>query len=169
MEPMFEIPNETAKEEAQRLKGVTRKHLEDTLALTIERVKQRERQLPLDVTVQCRALSTNKMSGRRKTYETKEYLSYRDLIARKFGGHYGIQPNQKFRLRIEVGFSNRASDLDNVMKPLLDSMTASMDDDFDDKQIYEIVAHKRLVKKGQEYIRVKMSLIPESEYKSWWA
>lgn len=163
----FQLPNETATEQTTRLKGVTRVSLVDRLEATLERVQAIDKDLPVRFLVQTRPFSTNKMSGRRKTYETKEYLEFRDLIARKAGGSYGITGNEKFRLRVIASFSNKSGDLDNVFKPLLDSMVASMDDSFDDKQVYEIVARKRLVKKGQEYLQVMLEVIPDDEYKSW--
>lgn len=164
----FPIPNETATEQSKRLKGVARKNLVAILEETLERVKQIHKELPVDFLVQTRPFSTNKMSGARKTYETKEYLEFRDLIARKAGGIYGIDRKMRFRLIVSAAFSNKKGDLDNVFKPLLDSMVASMDDDFDDSQVYEIQARKRLVKKGQEFLQVRLEVIPEDEYNSWW-
>lgn len=164
----FPIPNETSTEQSKRLKGVARNTLAKTLEETLERVKQRHHKLPVEFLVQTRPFSTNKMSGARKTYETKEYLEFRDLIARKAGGIYGIDRKMRFRLVVQAAFSNKKGDLDNVFKPLLDSMVASMDPDFDDSQVYEIQARKKLVKKGQEYLQVRLELIGEDEYKSWW-
>lgn len=164
----FPIPNETTTEQSKRLKGVARKTLVATLEETLEKVKQRHRELPVEFLVQTRPFSTNKMSGARKTFESKEYLEFRDLIARKAGGIYGINTKMRFRLIVLAAFSNKRGDLDNVFKPLLDSMVASMDPDFDDSQVYEIQARKKLVKKGQEYLQVRLELISEDEYKSWW-
>lgn len=168
MEMEFPIPNETATEQSKRLKGVARKTLVETLEDTLGRVKEREGTLPIHFIVQTRPFSTNKMSGQRKTYETKEYLEYRDLIARKAGGCYGIDKKMKLRLDVVAAFSNKKGDLDNVFKPLLDSMVACMDDAFDDSQVYEIHARKKLVKKGQEYLEVRMEVIDEYEYFYWW-
>lgn len=161
---MFPINNETATEENKRLKGVLRKSLVDTLDETVKRVREIHRDLPIEFLVQCRPFSTNKMSGRSKTFETKHYLAFRDLIARSGGGFYGISGKEKFRLRIIAAFSNKKGDLDNVFKPLLDSIVGSVDTSFDDSQVYEIVARKRVVKKGQEYIQVRLEIIDEDEY-----
>lgn len=164
----FPIPNETATEQSKRLKGVVRTSLVATLDETLQRVKQIHKDLPVDFLVQTRPFSTNKMSGARKTYETKEYLEFRDVIARKAGGFYGVDKKMRFRLVVIAAFSNKKGDLDNVFKPLLDSMVASMDDAFDDSQVYEIQARKKLVKKGQEFLQVRLELIGEDEYNSWW-
>lgn len=159
MEPQFELPNETATEEKKRLKQLTRDYLVKQLELSLARAETRTRQLPFKQVIQCRPFSTNKMSGRRKTYETKEYLAFRDLIAKALGGNYGIKKTDRLKLTLTAGFSNKRGDLDNVFKPLLDSMVASMDTEFDDCQIYSIEAEKVLVKKGQEYIEVGLELI----------
>lgn len=163
----FPIPNETATEQSKRLKTVTRQSLVGTLESTLKRVKQRERTLPIRFTAQCIPLSTNKMSGRRKTYETKEYLEYRDVIARVAGGSYGISKKDLFNLEVEVAYSNKRADADNCLKPLLDSITACVDDDFDDSQVYDIHVRKRLVKKGQEHLNVLLTSLPIDEYKKW--
>lgn len=168
MEPNFKMPNETATEQTKRLKQTPRATLVDRLEETLRRVRDRSENLPVYFLVQTRPFSTNKMSGRRKTYETKEYLEFRDLIAKVAGGNYGIDKKMMFRLKCTAAFSNRAGDLDNVFKPLLDSMVACMDDDFDDRQVYEILARKRIVKKGQEYLEVTLEIIEKEEYDSWW-
>ncbi|AHK11893.1 hypothetical protein CHOED_033 [Vibrio phage CHOED] len=155
----FPIPNESASEQSKRLKNVPRKELEETLKETLERVKERKRKLPIEFVAQVLPLSTNKMSGARKTYETKEYLCYRDVIARVAGGTYGISKTDKFLLTVEVGYSNKRADADNCLKPLLDSITACVDDSFDDCQVYRIEVDKVIVKKGQEYLKVILSLM----------
>lgn len=164
----FPIPNETATEQSRRLKTVLRKTLEENLGITIKARKGRTKSLPLEFVVQTRPFSVNKMSGVRKTYETKEYLEFRELIARVAGGTYGFTGKEKLRLIVHAGFSNKRGDLDNVFKPLLDSMVGCMDDVFDDHQIYEIQSRKRITKKGHEYLWVRVEVIEESEYNDWW-
>lgn len=168
METNFPIPNETTTEQSKRLKGVARKTLVEILDETLRHVKERKGDIPIHFVVQTRPLSTNKMSGQRKTYETKEYLEYRDLIARVVGGTYGIDKKMKLKVDVVAAFSNKRGDLDNVFKPLFDSMVACMDDDFDDCQVYEIHARKRIVKKGQEYLEVRVEILDEYEYFNWW-
>ncbi|WFZ78522.1 hypothetical protein MQM1_039 [Aeromonas phage vB_AsaP_MQM1] len=168
MRPTFDTMNESATEQTKRLKGIRRQDLVDGLAATIEAVKVRHKGLPVEFLVQCRPFSTNKMSGARKTFESKEYLEFRDLIARKAGGVYGITGDEKFKLIVLAAFSNKRSDLDNTFKPLLDSMVGSMDKSFDDSQVYAIEARKRIVPKGQEYLQVRLEVIPNDEYELWW-
>jgi Holliday junction resolvase RusA-like endonuclease len=161
MNPLFAIPNENAKTENARLAKIPRDILKKNLEDTLLRVKGLKKTLPLQFVVQCRPLSTNQMSGRRKTYETKNYIAYRDLIAKKAGGFYGVSKDDKFRVYVEVGFSNKRADADNVLKPLLDSITACIDDIFDDSQVYIIEVKKTIVKKGYEFVRFHMEVLRE--------
>lgn len=59
-------------------------------------------------------------------------------------------PEGKLLLSIEVGFSSKASDADNICKPLLDILQKSYG--FDDKRIYKLEVEKKDVSKGEEYI-----------------
>lgn len=157
----FKSLNETRSEKTKRLDAIPMSHLKEVLASTVAQGKLRQRKLPLKFTLQCLPLSTNMMSGRNKTFETKSYIEYKTLIAKEAGGTYGVTKGDKFKMIVDVGFSSRASDLDNVFKPLLDSITRSIDDTFDDKMVYEINANKEIVKKGYEYIKVRMSLLED--------
>ena len=53
-------------------------------------------------------------------------------------------------LRLRAGLSNRAADLDNVVKPFLDILQANYG--FNDNRIYFIEMTKVKVAKGEEYI-----------------
>lgn len=162
--PVFQVSNETSTEQTKRLKGVRRQELVDRLAMTIERVKERHKELPIAFLVQTRPFSTNKMSGARKTFETKEYLEYRELIAVKAGGHYGFTGKEKMNLHVIAGFSNKRGDSDNTLKPLLDSIVGSVDDAFDDSQVYHLDVTKQIVPKGQEFMLVVLEVLEEPEY-----
>jgi len=63
---------------------------------------------------------------------------------------------------VEAGLSNRAADLDNVIKPLLDTYQ-SMYPEFNDKYVYHIKLDKVIVKKGEEYLSVKIDLHGEDK------
>lgn len=158
---MFKSLNETRTEKTKRLKTIPMTHLKDVLASTVEKGKLRKGTLPLKFKLQCLPLSTNMMSGRNKTYETKEYIEYKTMIANVAGGTYGVSKGDKFKLVVKVGFSSKAADLDNVFKPLLDSITRCIDDTFDDKMVYKISAKKEIVKKGHEYIDVWLGRLEE--------
>lgn len=158
---MFDMPNETAKEESIRLAHTPRTRLTADLEATLARVKDKPQELPISVLIQCRPLSANMMSGRRKSYETKQYLAYRDLIAKVVGGFYGIKKTDKFHLHLEGGFSNKRSDLDNIYKGCQDAITACIDDIFDDSQIVSLSGRKVQVPKGMEYLRIHMKITQE--------
>lgn len=104
--------------------------------------------------------SANKMHYFRGKKDTREYREFKGDIQSLIGGDYDISPKDRFKLTLISGFSNRASDLDNTFKPLLDAMQRCMG--FDDKQIYEIVAYKDLVPKGDEYLMIKMEKVPNA-------
>lgn len=148
--------NETTTEKTKRLKGIPMAHLKSVLEDTLRKVRCRERSLPIEFKLHTIPLSANKMSGRSKTFETKEYQEYRDLVAREAGGHYGITGKEKFGLVVQVAYSTKAADIDNCLKPLLDSITACVDDTFDDRQVYHIKVDKIIVKKRHEYIKVRL-------------
>lgn len=59
-------------------------------------------------------------------------------------------PEGKLKLDIVVAFSNRGSDIDNVVKPLLDILQKKYA--FNDSRVYEITILKTIVKKGTESI-----------------
>lgn len=60
----------------------------------------------------------------------------------------------KLKLTIKWGFSSIASDIDNPLKPFIDCLQDKYD--FDDKQIYELVVLKDVVKRGKEYIEFEI-------------
>ena len=63
-----------------------------------------------------------------------------------------IDPEQILRIEFFFGFSNKASDLDNPVKLLLD--IAQKKYGFNDKNVYELNVRKCVVKKGEEFIQM---------------
>lgn len=57
---------------------------------------------------------------------------------------------EKLKLTLEFGFSNKASDIDNGVKPFLDVLQKTYN--FNDKMIYSLNIVKKDVQKGMEYI-----------------
>lgn len=114
----------------------------------------------VDVKLGLKPFSANKMHYMRAKRDTKEYREFKGDIAELLGGEYNVSPKARLKLTLVSGFSNKASDLDNTFKPLLDSMQRCMG--FDDKQIYEICAYKDLVGKGEEYLMIKLEQVPNS-------
>ena len=58
---------------------------------------------------------------------------------------------------VEAAFSSRLADLDNVIKPLLDTFQ-SIYEEFNDNKVYYVELQKRIVPKGEEYIKVRVGL-----------
>lgn len=99
-------------------------------------------------------LSVNQCwQGRR--FKTKKYSSYeREMLfkLKKFP-----IPSPPLRLWITVGFSNKCSDLDNILKPFLDILQKKYG--FNDKDVHEIILHKRVAKKGADWIEFILQTI----------
>lgn len=96
-------------------------------------------------------LSVNKaFQGRRfKTNAYKEYEANMLSMLPEL-----VVPEYPLKLLIEVGFSSRASDLDNMLKQTIDILCKRYN--FDDKHIYEIFARKVIVNKGCEFIAFRI-------------
>jgi len=63
-----------------------------------------------------------------------------------------IEKDQILRVEFFFGFSNKASDLDNPVKLLMD--IAQKKYGFDDKMVFELNVRKCIVKKGEEFIHM---------------
>lgn len=61
--------------------------------------------------------------------------------------------DKRVSFKVEAGLSNKAADLDNVIKPLLDTYQ-SMYPDFNDKYVYYIELTKTMTKRGEEFLEV---------------
>ena len=57
---------------------------------------------------------------------------------------------------VAAGLSNRGADIDNVIKPLLDTLQCIYED-FNDNKVYGIYLIKDIVKKGEEYLDVTVT------------
>ena len=95
--------------------------------------------------------------------DTKEYRSFKDDIFQLIGTEkYDIRAEDKYKLSLVVGYSSKLSDLDNAFKPLLDSMQLAMQ--FDDRQVFQIESLKDHVKKGDEYIMIRLETITDNQW-----
>jgi Holliday junction resolvase RusA-like endonuclease len=63
-----------------------------------------------------------------------------------------IYQDQMLRVEFFFGFSNKASDLDNPVKLLMD--IAQKKYGFNDKMVFELNVRKCIVKKGEEFIQM---------------
>jgi len=85
-------------------------------------------------------------------FKTKEYLQYEQnvlLMLPKIK-----VPEPPFRLELEFGFSNMASDLDNPVKPFVDILQKKYG--INDKHILELNILKHKVEKGKEFIKFEL-------------
>ena len=86
-----------------------------------------------------------------KRFKTPAYKAYEETIMLTMPKHK-IDLEQMLRVEFFFGFSNKASDLDNPVKLLLD--IAQKKYGFDDKNVFELNVRKCIVKKGDEFIHM---------------
>ena len=97
--------------------------------------------------VKIKPLSVNQAwQGRR--FRTDKYKAYTSELLLKLKPLE--VPTGDLELTIQVGFSNKASDLDNILKPFIDILQKKYG--FNDSQIYCLTVLKKIVPKGEEYI-----------------
>jgi Holliday junction resolvase RusA-like endonuclease len=88
----------------------------------------------------------------RKTNKLTKYNRDINLILPK-----ASIPDGNLKLSIVFGFSSKASDIDNPLKPFIDCLQNRYG--FDDKNIYELNVKKEVVKRGCEYIEFDIQSI----------
>jgi Holliday junction resolvase RusA-like endonuclease len=102
-------------------------------------------------------LSINEaFQGRR--FKTPKYKEYeKEILLRMPSGK--VATDQMLRVEFFFGFSNKASDLDNPCKLLLD--LAQKKYGFNDSHVYELNVRKCIVKKGEDFIQMGIyNLLP---------
>ena len=82
-------------------------------------------------------------------FKTPTYKSYEQEVFYKLPSIYEI-PEGELCLVLIFGVSNKASDIDNCVKPFQDILQKKYN--FNDKMIYELLVRKQIVKKGEEFI-----------------
>jgi len=115
----------------------------------------------LHVMIDVKPFSNNDMYGPRK-YKTAPYKAYQLALFNALKRHrFAVHKDDKYKLELLVGYQRITSDLDNALKPLLDSMQNVFS--FDDKQIYEIHTVKNLVKSKQTpYLCIRLTKITDN-------
>jgi len=97
--------------------------------------------------VDIKPLSVNEAwKGRR--FKTDAYKKYEKDVLKQLKP-MNI-PDGELEIVIQVGFSNKGSDIDNIAKPFIDILQKKYG--FNDSRAYALVLLKRIVPKGQEYI-----------------
>lgn len=104
------------------------------------------------VKIELKPLSVNECwRGRR--LKTVKYLKYQTDMLFLLPNDLVI-PEPPFTVYYEFGFSSRASDLDNPVKPFQDILQKRYK--FDDKLIEEMLVRKKKVPKGKEYVKFQI-------------
>ena len=89
--------------------------------------------------------------GRR--FKSPEYKCF-EQSAILLLGNWQPELYDKMKITIVAGFSNRNADIDNISKPILDILQKKYG--FNDNKIYELNLVKEIVKKGSEFIKIKI-------------
>jgi Holliday junction resolvase RusA-like endonuclease len=87
-----------------------------------------------------------------KRFKTPKYTQYeRDLLL--LLPKISV-PNAPFSIEITFGFSNKLSDVDNPLKPLLDVLQKKYG--INDRDVYKLTVEKTIVPKGKEFIQFQI-------------
>ena len=99
------------------------------------------------------------------TFKSQEYLDYQNEIRDELILHenmdWPFETEQVF-FSIVAGLSNRGADIDNVIKPLLDTYQ-SIYSDFNDNKVYGVHLVKDIVPKGEEYLSVVVGKVEDEK------
>lgn len=109
-------------------------------------------------TIRIKPLSVNH-AWRGRLFKTPLYLRYQRSMQALLPP-IEVPPEGPLTLAVEFGFSSRASDADNPLKPFLDCLQRRYG--FNDSRIYRLVIVKRLVKRGCEFVRFSVEPFEES-------
>ena len=88
-----------------------------------------------------------------KRFKSKAYTAYEKAVLPKL--KLSKLPDAPYALHFEFGFSNKASDIDNGVKPFLDLLQKKYK--FNDKEVYYMTVSKVIVPRGQEYVHFKLT------------
>lgn len=106
----------------------------------------------ISLVLRVKPLSVNEAwQGRR--FKTEKYKSFEKLVL------LSLQkmkiPDGELTVRFTFGFSNKASDLDNPVKPLMDCLQKKYG--FNDSRVYKLIVEKQIVPKGKEFFSFTIS------------
>ena len=89
------------------------------------------------------------------TKKTSEYEAYQQEVRDEMLGIEWPFSNEQVAFHVEAGLSARQADIDNVLKPLLDTFQGIYEE-FNDNKVYYIEANKAIVPKGDEYLWIRI-------------
>mgnify|MGYP000465834894 CR=1 FL=1 len=87
------------------------------------------------------------------TFKTPDYVKYQNEVRDGMMEAEWLFGDSQVAFDITVGLSNRGADIDNIIKPLLDTYQGIFED-FNDNKVYHLDVTKTIVKKGEEFIDV---------------
>jgi Holliday junction resolvase RusA-like endonuclease len=91
--------------------------------------------------------------------KTRGYKEYELILLTVLSNVMRVVPEGKLSIKYEFGVSNAASDIDNLIKPLQDILQKAYG--FNDNRVYHIDIIKKVVKKGEEYVKFKIDQFEE--------
>jgi Holliday junction resolvase RusA-like endonuclease len=89
------------------------------------------------------------------TFKSADYLQYQNDIRDQLIGTDWPFGSGQVSFNIIAGLSNRGADLDNVIKPILDTYQGVYEE-FNDNKVYNIKLEKRIVKRGGEFLDIRI-------------
>jgi Holliday junction resolvase RusA-like endonuclease len=89
-----------------------------------------------------------------RKFRTKDYDNFIKTMLMILPNSLKIDSKAHLKLFVTFGYSSRASDIDNALKPFIDCLVKKYG--FDDRNIYELDVRKEIVKKGDEFIFFKI-------------
>jgi Holliday junction resolvase RusA-like endonuclease len=98
----------------------------------------------------------------RTTYKTSDYKRFQEEMAAILMGEEWPYGDKPVHFIVYAGLSNKASDLDNIIKPLLDTYQ-NIFEEFNDKTVQGIILQRDRVKRGGEYLWVRVTETKELE------
>ena len=96
------------------------------------------------------------------TFKTADYKRFQEEVASMLMGQEWPFETKPVLFIVYAGLSNRASDLDNIIKPLLDTYQ-NIFEEFNDKTVQGIILQRDRVKRGGEYLWVRIAEAKELE------
>ena len=123
-----------------------------------------QRRGEMETLFQMKPLSANRMFVRknRTTFKTADYKKFQEDMALILIGSKWPFEDKPVLFIVYAGLSNKASDLDNIIKPLLDTYQ-SIFEEFNDKTVQGIILQRDRVKRGGEYLWVRIAETKELE------
>lgn len=97
--------------------------------------------------------SANRMFYRAKQL-TVQYRQWREAIYEDINMErkWPFKADDKLEFNVKIGVSSKLFDVDNAIKPLLDTFQYMFD--FNDRMVFKVIIEKEWVKKGEEYFDV---------------